>query len=91
MKLIKSTGSVWDDIAEDTGEAMQLKIQSSLLAALKKYASEVSSKELAAKELKLSSGRLEDIAEASINTYSIDDLVAMAERVGVNTLKIIEK
>lgn len=91
MKLIKSAGSVWDDIAEDSGEAMQLKIQSSLLTALKKYASEVKSNEFAKPPSLLEPNSLLEIEEAVVNTFTIDELVKMAEHVGVNTLKIEEK
>lgn len=91
MKLIKSAGSVWDDIAEDSGEAMQLKIQSSLLTALKKHVSKVRSCDIANSPSVLEPRSLREIEEAGVNTFTIDELVTMAERAGVNTLKIEEK
>ncbi len=37
MKLQKSKGSVWDDIAADSAEAAQLKFQAALFDAIRAY------------------------------------------------------
>lgn len=89
MKLQKSKNTVWDDIASDSAEAAQLKIKAALFDAIRAYISENDlTQEEAAEQMGVQRSRIGDISRGKFEGFTIDYLVLMAERVGVNPIKI---
>jgi len=89
MKLQQSKGTVWDDIAEDPAEAAQLKIKAALFDAIRAYIEKHKlTQEEAAVRMGVQRSRIGDISRGKLSGFTIDYLVLMAERVGVNPLKI---
>ncbi len=89
MTLQKSKGTVWDDIAVDPAEAAQLKLKAALFDAIRTYIKERKlTQEEAAKRMGVQRSRIGDISRGKFDGFTIDYLVLMAERVGVNPLKI---
>lgn len=89
MELQKSKGSVWDDIAGDPAEAVQLKLKAALFDAIRAYIKKNNlTQEEAAEQMGVQRSRIGDISRGKFEGFTIDYLVLMAERVGVNPLKI---
>jgi len=89
MTLQKSKGTVWDDIASDPAEAAQLKIKAALFDAIRDYIDKHKlTQEEAAKRMGVQRSRIGDISRGKLGGFTIDYLVLMAERVGVNPIKI---
>ena len=89
MKLEKSKGSALDDIASDKAEAAQLKIKAALFDAIRAYIEKHQlTQEEAAKRMGVQRSRIGDISRGKLGGFTIDYLVLMAERVGINPLKI---
>ena len=89
MKLQKSKGTVWDDIAADPAEAAQLKFKAALFDAIRAYIKKHKlTQEEAAERMGVQRSRIGDISRGKLDGFTIDYLVLMAERVGVNPLKI---
>ena len=88
-KLVNSKGRVWDDIASDSAEAAQLKIKAALVDAIRSYIEKHKlTQEEAAQRMGVQRSRIGDLSRGKISGFTIDYLVLMAERVGVNPLKI---
>ena len=91
MTLEKSKGTVWDDIATDPDEAAQLKIKAALFDAIRAYIKKHKlTLEEAAERMGVLPSRIGDISRGKLDGFTIDYLDLMAERVGVNPLKITE-
>ncbi len=89
MKLQKSKGTVWDDIAADPAVAAQLKLKAALFDAIRAYIEKNDlTQEEAAEQMGVQRSRIGDISRGKFDGFTIDYLVLMAERVGVNPLKI---
>lgn len=70
---------------------VQLKIQSTLLSSLHSYIVDNRlTHDCIARKMKVVKNRVTALIDGEINAFTIDDLVAMAERVGVNPLKIVK-
>lgn len=87
MTYTKSGGTIWDDIARDPAEALQLKTKAALFDSIRAYIAEnqLSQKE-AAERMGAEQSRIGDIKRAKFDEFTIDHLVHMADRVGVNPL-----
>ena len=89
MKLQKSKGTIWDDIANDSAEAAQLKIKAALFDAIRGYIKDNNlTQEEAAEQMGVQRSRIGDISRGKFEGFTIDYLVLMAERVGVNPIRI---
>ena len=89
MNIQKSKGTVWDAIAGDPAEAAQLKIKAALFDAIRSYIDKHKlTQEEAAERMGVQRSRIGDISRGKLGGFTIDYLVLMAERVGVNPLKI---
>lgn len=89
MKIEVTKGSIFDEIADDPGEAAQLKIKAALFSVLIRYIenNELTQEE-AAKRMGVQRSRVGDISRGKISGFTIDYLVAMAARVGLEPFKI---
>ena len=91
MTLKKTKGTVWDDIASDPSEAAQLKIKAALFDAIRTYIKKHKlTQDEAAERMDVHRTRIDDISQGKLDVFTIDYLVLMAERVGVNPLRIME-
>ena len=91
VKLQKSKGSVWDDIASDPAEAALLKIKAALIDAIRAHIEEYKlTQQEAAEQMGVQRSIIGDIISGKISDFSIDFLVLMAERAGINPLKIAD-
>jgi len=89
MKAEKSKGTVWDDIAVDPAEAAQMKIKAALVDSILDYidGNKLTQKE-AAERMQVQRSRIADLNRGKITGFTIDYLVLMCERVGVNPIRI---
>ncbi len=89
MKIEVTKGSIFDEIADDPGEAAQLKIKAALFSVLIRYIEDNElTQEEAAKRMGVQRSRVGDISRGKISGFTIDYLVAMAARVGLEPFKI---
>lgn len=83
-KLTRSTGNVFADLGFDAREAEHLRIRSTLVAALREV---IARRELtqvrAAELLGVTQPRISDLVRGRIELFSIDTLVEMLARAGV--------
>lgn len=85
-KLIK--GSILDELADDPAQAMQLRLKSKLMNAIIDYIENEGLTQGAAAELmKVQRTRVNDVCKGRIDKMSIDALVAMAARLGIDPLQ----
>lgn len=85
-KLIK--GSILDELADDPAQAMQLRLKSKLMNAIIDYIEDEGLTQGAAAELmKVQRTRVNDVCNGRIDKMSIDALVAMAARLGIDPLQ----
>jgi predicted XRE-type DNA-binding protein len=85
----RTTGSVFDAIEDDAGVAEQLKIKAALMKCIIDYIkdNELTQQE-AAERMGVQRSRVGDVCRGHISVFSIDALVAMAARVGLQPIKI---
>jgi len=84
----KIEGSVLEAMADDPAEAMQLRLKARLMNAIIDYIDEQGITQGAAAELMLvQRTRVNDVCNGRIDKMSIDALVAMAARLGLDPLK----
>ena len=81
--------SIWDAIADSPGEAANLKIRSQLMDILADYIRQegITQKE-AALRFGVPRSRVSELVNDRISKFTIDKLVNMAARVGLNALSI---
>ena len=90
MKPEKSKGTVWDDIAADPAEAALLKIKAALLDSIIDYIDGHRITHIeAAKRLGVQRSQIDDLSSGMISGFTVDHLILMVERVGINPLKIV--
>ena len=83
---IRTHKSVWDAVADDAGEAANLKLRSQLMDILEAYIGrEGITQEEASKRLGVPRSRVSELVNGGISKFTIDKLVNMAARVGLVT------
>ncbi|MFK7862180.1 MAG: helix-turn-helix domain-containing protein [Granulosicoccus sp.] len=84
----KTAGSILNELADDPADAMQLRIKSKLMNAIIDYIDESKLTQAAAAEIMLvQRTRVNDVCNGRIDRMTIDALVAMAARLGLDPLK----
>jgi len=85
----RTIGSVFDAIEDDAGVAEQLKIKAALMNCIIEYIkdNELTQQE-AADRMGVQRSRVGDVCRGHISVFSIDSLVAMAARVGLQPIKV---
>ncbi len=85
---IKITNSVLEEMADDPADAMQLRIKSKLMNAIIDHIDEGKLTQSAAAEIMLvQRTRVNDVCNGRIDRMTIDALVAMAARLGLDPLQ----
>lgn len=89
MKPYKSKGDAFDDIAKDSADAAVLRIKAALFNSILSYIdTHKLTQEEAALRMGVQRSRIGDICRGKIEGFSIDYLVLMVERVGVNPIRL---
>ncbi|UTW44997.1 XRE family transcriptional regulator [bacterium SCSIO 12696] len=84
-----TTGSVFDDLDFDPGEAEQLKLKAALFDTIVNHMKEHNlTQQQAADAMGVQRSRVGDICRGKTAGFTIDALVAMAARVGLHPLQI---
>jgi len=84
----KPAGSILNELADDPADAMQLRIKSKLMNAIIDYIDESKLTQAAAAEIMLvQRTRVNDVCNGRIDRMTIDALVAMAARLGLDPLR----
>jgi predicted XRE-type DNA-binding protein len=86
----KITNSILDELAEDPAEAMQLKLKSRLMNAI---ISNIHENDMTQAEaailMQVQRTRVNDVCNGRIDKMTIDALVAMAARLGIDPLRSV--
>ena len=84
----KITGSLLEEMADDPADAMQLRLKSKLMNAIIDHIDEAELTQSAAAELmQVQRTRVNDVCNGRIDKMTIDALVAMAARLGLDPLQ----
>jgi len=87
----ETKGSVLNDLGFQSGEAKNLIIRASLMRSIEQYIDQRKlSQSKAAEKFGVSQPRISDLLNGKINRFSIDQLIKMHERVGINVALIID-
>lgn len=86
----KITGSILEELADDPAEAMQLRLKSRLMNAIIKHINDDSLTQAdAATLMQVQRTRVNDVCNGRIDKMTIDALVAMAARLGIDPLRSV--
>ena len=86
---VKSTSSVLEGLADDPADAMQLRIKSKIMNTIIDHIDENKLTQAAAAKIMLvQRTRVNDVCNGRIDRMTIDALVAMAARLGLDPLKL---
>ena len=84
-----TTGSVFDDLELEPGEAEQLKIKAALFDTIIDYMKKNNlTQQQTADVMGVQRSRIGDICRGKITGFSIDSLVAMTARAGLHPLQV---
>lgn len=84
----KINGSILEDMADDPADAMQLRLKSKLMNAIIDHIDQAGLTQSAAAELmQVQRTRVNDVCNGRIDKMTIDALVAMAARLGLDPLQ----
>jgi len=88
MSIHKSKGSVWDDIIDDPVERELLRIKSLLSSEIVDYIEKHKlTQQEASERMGVPRSRISNAVNGKLDSFTIDMLVAMTERVGLSPLK----
>lgn len=91
-KFVRSSGNVFLDLGFDRAEAENLRLRSDLMIRLTDYYSKSGLTQVAAaKSLGLTQPRLNALLKGKINQFSLDALVTIASRAGMNVRLVVKK
>lgn len=83
-KITPSSGNVFEDLGFEGGEAENLRVRARLMAPLERYVRERDlTQEEAAEELGTTQARISELVNGKIQAFSIDALVNMLNRAGL--------
>lgn len=85
----RTKGSIFDDLDRDPGEAAKLRIKAALFDALIAYVEgHKLTQQEAAERMGVQRSRIGDLMRGKISRFSIDSLVVMAGRAGIDPWKV---
>lgn len=88
MSVTKSKGSVWDDLIDDPVERELLRIKSLLSIEIINYIDKHKlTQNEASKRMGVPRSRVSNAVNGKLDSFTIDMLVSMLERVGVSPLR----
>ena len=88
MSVTKSKGNVWDDLIDDPVERELLRIKSQLSSEVIDYIEKdkLTQKE-ASERMQVPRSRISNAVTGKLDSFTIDMLVSMLERVGISPLR----
>ncbi|MBI5178342.1 MAG: XRE family transcriptional regulator [Nitrospinae bacterium] len=85
MKTIKSSGNVFTDIGFEKEEAENLLIRAKLMAEISKYVKDRQlTQSAAARYFGVSQPRISDLQRGKIGLFTVDTLITMLSKAGMN-------
>ena len=92
LKITRSVGNVFADVGFDSGEAKTLKLRAELMMRIEDhYHKSGMTQAAAADALGLTQPRLNALLKGKIDLFSLDALVNIANRAGLNVRLVIRK
>jgi predicted XRE-type DNA-binding protein len=92
LKRVRGSGNVFLDLAFDKAEAENLKLRSELMMCIEEfYRKSGMTQAAAAKSLGLTQPRLNALLKGRIGLFSLDALVNVASRAGLNVRLVVRK
>ncbi|HEY4114204.1 MAG TPA: XRE family transcriptional regulator [Rhizomicrobium sp.] len=93
MEKMKAYRSVWDAIEPTAADAAKMKARSALMVAIERaVASWGLTQAQAARRLKITQPRLNDLLRGKISKFSLDALIELASNAGLSvSVKIVRK
>ena len=92
LKYVRGSGNVFIDLGFDRAEAENLKMRSELMIRIVQFHRKTSMTQAAeAKALGLTQPRLNALLKGRISQFSLDALVIIASRAGLNVRLVIKK
>jgi predicted XRE-type DNA-binding protein len=92
LKRVRGSGNVFIDLAFDKAEAENLKLRSELMMRIEEfYRKSGMTQAAAAKSLGLTQPRLNALLKGRIGLFSLDALVNVASRAGLNVRLVVRK
>ena len=92
VKVTRSSGNVFSDLGFDKAEAESLKLRSELMMRIDDfYRRSGMTQAAAAKALGITQPRLKALLKGRIGLFSLDTLVAIATRAGLNVSLVVKK
>jgi predicted XRE-type DNA-binding protein len=83
-EITPSSGNVFEDLGFEGGEAENLRVRARLMAPLERYVRERGLTQMeAAKELDTTQARISELVNGKVQAFSIDALVNMLNRAGL--------
>jgi predicted XRE-type DNA-binding protein len=83
-EITSSSGNVFEDLGFEAEEADNLRVRARLMAPLERYVRERDLTQMeAAKELETTQARISELVNGKVQAFSIDALVNMLSRVGL--------
>jgi len=83
-EITPSTGNIFEDLGFEGGEAENLRVRARLMAPLERYVRERGLTQTeAAEELDTTQARISELVNGKVQAFSIDALVNMLNRVGL--------
>ncbi len=84
--------SVWDALENSLAEAVNMRLRSELMIAVKQIVAEWSLTQAeAARRLEITQPRLNDLLRGRIGNFSLDALILLADRAGLSVRMQIER
>ena len=92
LKRVRGSGNVFLDLGFDKTEAENLKLRSELMMRIEEFYRESGMKQAAAaKALGITQPRLNALLKGKIGLFSLDALVNIATRAGLNVRLVVKK
>jgi len=92
LKMVRGSGNIFADLGFDKAEAENLKLRSELMIRIEDFYRESGmTQSKAAKALGLTQPRLNALLKGKIGLFSLDSLVNIASRAGLNVRLVIKK
>ena len=92
LKFVRGSGNVFLDLGFDKTEAVSLKLRSELMMRIESFYRESGmTQAAAAKALGLTQPRLNALLKGKITQFSLDALVNIATRAGLNVRLVVKK
>ena len=91
LKYVRGSGNIFADLGFDKAEAENLKLRSDLMIRIVEFYQKSGMTQAAAKALGITQPRLNALLKGKIALFSLDALVNIASRAGLNVRLVVKK